>query len=179
MQLIMHGCDWVSIWVVPGRPNLWPRSLVPTAKVSHASLCATNSGIEEQLLHQMFILYRAIDDYLFLEPGDRITLCQDHRAIVRLPARSVRAAARSLWLLLTCSWTTLLLPVTIFASVSSGSAGKSASFWLDYLALLPCIGLFRYGSETLSLSAPSAVARTWNASFGAFSLDLEVHHCQF
>jgi len=120
-------------------------------------------------------LFRLIDEYLFLDSPDRITLCDDNRAHVRLPARGLRSIAQTIWLIITCSWTNILLPFTLAALLlDPGTSEVSHIFWLNYLALLPVVGLFRYASEVLSVAAPSLVRMVWSFTLGPFSLDTEV-----
>lgn len=120
-------------------------------------------------------LIRRCDEYLFHDPDDRITLCDDSRAHVRLPARALRSTGRNAWLIATCSWTNVLCPITLFAiMLDPSNLSLSASFWLNYTALISLVGLFRYASEVLSVEAPAPVKKIWNATLGSFSPDLEV-----
>jgi hypothetical protein len=116
-----------------------------------------------------------MDDWMFEDPPDRITLSEDNRVYVRLPARGVLSILQTLWLVTTCSWTNLLMPLTITALVLDPvSLSVSTSFWLNFLALLPVIGLFRYSSEVLSVEAPAFVKLVWDFTLGPFSPDVEV-----
>ena len=118
---------------------------------------------------------RSIEQYLFHDPHDRITLCDDNRAHVRLPARALRSVAQTTWLVLTCSWTTILIPVMIFVlRLDPATIDDTTFFWLNCLALLPATGLFRYASEVLSVEAPALVKTAWAFTLGPFSLDVEV-----
>jgi len=54
------------------------------------------------------------------------------------------------------------------------SLSGSTTFWLNFLALLPVIGLFRYSSEVLSVEAPSFIRLVWRFTLGPFSPDVEV-----
>ena len=120
-------------------------------------------------------LLRRIDVFLFHDSCDHISLCDDSRVQVRLPARGLRAIARTVWLITTCSWTNLLLPLTVAAMILDfGALAPSTAFWLNYLALFPVVGLFRYASEVLSVAAPSPVRMVWSFTLGPFSLDIEV-----
>jgi hypothetical protein len=120
-------------------------------------------------------LLQPIDDWMFHDPPDRITLSEDHRAYVRLPARALRSIARALWSISTCSWTNILMPFTFMALVFDPTTlSDSTGFWLNFLALLPVIGLFRYSSEVLSLGASSFVKLVWSFTLGPFSPDVEV-----
>jgi hypothetical protein len=125
----------------------------------------------------MWLLQR-IDDWMFHDPSDRITLSEDDRAYVRVPARALRSIARALWLIVTCSWTNTLIPFTFMALVlDPTSLSASTTFWLNFLALLPVIGLFRYSSEVLSVEAPSLIRLGWSFTLGPFSPDVEVIEC--
>jgi hypothetical protein len=116
-----------------------------------------------------------MDDWMFEDPPDRITLSEDNRVYVRLPARGVLSIMQTLWLVTTCSWTNLLMPLTITALVLDPvSQSVSTSFWLNFLALLPVIGLFRHSSEVLSVEAPAFVKLVWDFTLGPFSPDVEV-----
>jgi hypothetical protein len=116
-----------------------------------------------------------IDDWMFHDPYDRITLSEDHRAYVRLPARALQSIARALWIIATCSWTNIMMPFTFMALVLDPTTlSASTAFWLNFLALLPAIGLFRYSSEVLSVEAPSLVKLVWSFTLGPFSPDVEV-----
>ena len=116
--------------------------------------------------------------YLFEDPHDRITLCDDSRAHVRLPARALRSVVQTIWLILTCSWTTILIPIMILAlRLDSTAIDITTFFWLNCLALLPAIGLFRYASEVLSVEAPALVKTVWGFTLEPFSLDVEV--CEY
>jgi hypothetical protein len=122
----------------------------------------------------MFFFQR-LDDWMFDDPPDRITLSEDHRAYVRLPARGILAVSRTLWLISTCSWTNILMPLTFTAlMLDPVSLSISTAFWLNFLALLPVFGLFRYASEVLSVEAPTFVKLIWDFSLGPFSPDVEV-----
>jgi hypothetical protein len=67
------------------------------------------------------------------------------------------------------------MPLTITALVLDPvSLSVSTSFWLNFLALLPVIGLFRYSSEVLSVEAPAFVKLVWDFTVGPFSPDVEV-----
>jgi hypothetical protein len=143
------------------------------------------SSLQAHILHVLWVdrgwrhpamsLLRSIEVYLFQDPDDRITLCDDSRAHVRLPARTLRYIARNVWLVATCSWTNILIPFTLAALISDPSAlGRSTSFWLHYLALLPVVGLFRYASEVLSVDGPALIRTLWGFTLGPFSLDVEV-----
>lgn len=125
----------------------------------------------------MWLLQR-IDEWLFHDPPDRITLSEDERAYVRLPARALRSIARTLWSIATCSWTNFLMPFTFMALVLDPTSMSAATtFWLNFLALLPAMGLFRYSSEVLSVEAPSFIRLVWNFTIGPFSPDVEVRKC--
>jgi hypothetical protein len=127
----------------------------------------------------MWFLQR-IDDWMFYDPPDRITLSEDERAYVRLPAQALRWVARTLWTITTCSWTNILMPFTFTALIlDSTSLSTSMTFWLNFVALLPVIGLFRYSSEVLSVEAPPLIRLLWNSTLGPFSPDVEVrqHRC--
>jgi hypothetical protein len=119
--------------------------------------------------------FQRIDDWMFNDPPDRITLSEDNRAYVRLPARGLRFVTRTLWLIATCSWTNILIPFTILALILDPvSLSISTSFWLNFSALLPVIGLFRYSSEVLSVEAPASIKLIWDFTLGPFSPDVEV-----
>ena len=120
-------------------------------------------------------LLQRIDDWMFNDPPDRITLSEDSRAYVRLPALGLRSISRTLWLIATCSWTNILMPITLMALLlDPASLAISTAFWLNFMALLPVIGLFRYSSEVLSVEAPAFVKLIWDFTLGPFSPDVEV-----
>ncbi|KAM0712258.1 hypothetical protein Q7P37_011352 [Cladosporium fusiforme] len=119
-------------------------------------------------------LSRNVDRFLYHESQDRMTAYVDSRAYVRLPARALRSIARETWLLLTCSWTVLLLPVTVTALALRGAELDSAlKFWLHYVALLPVVGVFRYASEALSVSV-STTRKICGMVLVLISIDIEV-----
>jgi hypothetical protein len=67
------------------------------------------------------------------------------------------------------------MPFTFMALVLDPTTlSASVAFWLNFLALLPVIGLFRYSSEVLSVEAPSFVKLVWSFTLGPFSPDVEV-----
>ncbi|KXT10408.1 hypothetical protein AC579_7841 [Pseudocercospora musae] len=119
-------------------------------------------------------IYTRVDDYLFQDDGH---VCRDHqRPYVHYPSRGARSLARTLWLLLTCSWTVFFIPVIPVAIVAGSRSDWSAgiTFALNYVALLPLVGVFRYGSEILAIEAPPPCRKIWDVAVGAFTLDLEV-----
>ncbi|KAF7195149.1 Vacuolar calcium ion transporter [Pseudocercospora fuligena] len=117
-------------------------------------------------------IYKRVDDYLFEDDGD---LCSDQRPYVQYPSRGARSLARTLWLLLTCSWTVFLIPVVPVAIIAGRSDwGDGITFALNYVSLLPLVGVFRYGSEILAIEAPPPCRKIWDVAVGAFTLDLEV-----
>lgn len=123
-------------------------------------------------------LARNVDLFLYHESQDRMTAYVDSRAYVRLPARALRSIARETWLLLTCSWTVLLLPVTVTALALRGAELDSAlKFWLHYVALLPAVGIFRYASEALSVPV-STTRKICGMVLVLISIDIEVNSRQ-
>lgn len=113
-----------------------------------------------------------VDRILFDEPLDRLTVYDDNRAYVRLPARALRSLARQIWLLYTCSWTLFLLPLTITAlALRSVELESTPKFWLHYWALLPAVGVFRHASEALSVSTTSKI---FGEILVLLSIDVEV-----
>jgi hypothetical protein len=67
------------------------------------------------------------------------------------------------------------MPLTFLALVlDSTSLSACSAFWLNFFALLPVIGLFRYSSEVLSVEAPSFIKLVWDFTLGPFSPDVEV-----
>lgn len=114
-------------------------------------------------------IYQRVDDYLF-KPDQ-----SDDSSSEQLPVRVARGATRTLWLIFTCSWTVVLIPIIPLAIVAGQCDwNDEAKFALNYLALLPLVGIFRYGSEILSIDAPPPCRKLWDVAVGAFTLDLEV-----
>jgi hypothetical protein len=120
-------------------------------------------------------IFQRVDDYLFEERRDIITSCQEDRVHIRWPARAAHSLARSIWLLGTCSWTNIFLPLIPLAiCFGTSDRNHAAVFALNYLALLPTIGLFQYGNEVLSASVGDNLRTTWDLTIGVFSIDIEV-----
>ena len=81
-------------------------------------------------------LYKRIDDYFLKarEPDDPPTRRQDARAHVREPAKIVFALGKNTWLLATCSWTNVLLPlIPVALAVSARNANGATEFWVNYI----------------------------------------------
>ncbi|EME80716.1 uncharacterized protein MYCFIDRAFT_51083 [Pseudocercospora fijiensis CIRAD86] len=118
---------------------------------------------------------KRIDAFLFPNGEDQERLCGDQRLYIQYPSRGARSLARTLWLLLTCSWTVIFIPVIPVAIVAGRREWSSGiTFSLNYVALLPLVGIFRYGSEILAVDAPPPCRKIWDVAVGAFTLDLEV-----
>lgn len=119
----------------------------------------------------------SMDDFLYAERADRVSLCTDHRPYIRIPARGLRGIARVLWT--TFSWTTVFLPLIPMAiAVSKFRWSPDCVFWLNLVALLPLFGAFRYSTEVLSAAASPNVGRVWDSTLGAFNLDLAVRRAK-
>lgn len=135
------------------------------------------SSVDSHVGHTSLV--KRIDKYLFEEREVGIPRSRSHRAVIRIPSRTVLLVGQTLFSLAFYSPLNLLIVALPFAVIAKRTSGNERTLTaaLEYTALAALPGIFRYGCEFLPavLFEADQMGRVFlTAFFDAISIDLEV-----